>query len=59
MDGGKLDGDAVAKELESPDAALKETAWWIVGRHAEWERNWPGSSSVWKAATCQRASARS
>lgn len=36
MPGGKLDSALVAGELESSDAALKEAAWWIVGRHPEW-----------------------
>src|SRR5207237_6068470 len=36
MEGGKLDGEALAKELGSEDAAIKEAAWWIVGRHPEW-----------------------
>ena len=33
---GKLDTKFVLAELDSPDAALKETAWWIAGRHPEW-----------------------
>src|SRR5262249_10657580 len=32
----KLKAEAVTKELASPDANLKETAWWIAGRHPEW-----------------------
>jgi putative membrane-bound dehydrogenase-like protein len=36
MTDGKLDAASVAKELTSPDAKLKETAWWIAGRHPEW-----------------------
>jgi putative membrane-bound dehydrogenase-like protein len=33
---GKLSADAVTSELGSADARLKETAWWIAGRHPEW-----------------------
>jgi putative membrane-bound dehydrogenase-like protein len=36
MDGRRLDVNVVARELESADAALRETAFWIVGRHPEW-----------------------
>ncbi|HTK75279.1 MAG TPA: PVC-type heme-binding CxxCH protein [Gemmataceae bacterium] len=36
MPGGKLDVAAVTKELAAADPALKETAWWIAGRHPEW-----------------------
>ncbi|MBY0525536.1 MAG: c-type cytochrome [Gemmataceae bacterium] len=36
MTDGKLEADAVAKELSSSDAAMKEAASWIVGRHPEW-----------------------
>ena len=32
----ELTPKAVLNQLESKDAALKETAWWIVGRHPEW-----------------------
>ncbi len=32
----KLEAKTVAAELRSPDAKLKETAWWIAGRHPEW-----------------------
>jgi putative membrane-bound dehydrogenase-like protein len=36
MANGKLDAKHVLAELNSPDAALRETAWWIAGRHPEW-----------------------
>ncbi|MBI1914823.1 MAG: HEAT repeat domain-containing protein [Planctomycetes bacterium] len=36
MDGGGLAPQALARELVAPQAALKETASWIVGRHPEW-----------------------
>src|SRR5207248_705743 len=36
MEGGKLAAETVAAELTSTDAALKETASWIAGRHPEW-----------------------
>jgi putative heme-binding domain-containing protein len=36
MDGGKLEAEAVARELNATDKALRETAWWIAGRHPEW-----------------------
>jgi putative heme-binding domain-containing protein len=36
MNGGGLDARTVAAELNSRDPALKETAWWVVGRHPEW-----------------------
>jgi putative membrane-bound dehydrogenase-like protein len=34
-DGG-LTAEVVSKNLNSSDRALKETAWWIAGRHPEW-----------------------
>ncbi len=36
MDGGGLTADVVAPHLVSPDAATRETASWIAGRHPEW-----------------------
>jgi putative membrane-bound dehydrogenase-like protein len=36
MPGGKLDAATVMPELTASDPALKETAWWIAGRHPEW-----------------------
>lgn len=33
---GNLDPKAVLAELDSPDAALRETAWWIAGKHPDW-----------------------
>ncbi len=36
MEGGTLSVAAVARELEAPDAGLRQTAFWIVGRHPEW-----------------------
>ncbi len=36
MEGGNLSAEAVAAELTSSDAALKETASWVAGRHPEW-----------------------
>ncbi len=36
MEKGKLATAAVTKELAARDGKLKETAWWIAGRHAEW-----------------------
>jgi putative membrane-bound dehydrogenase-like protein len=33
---GKLEAATVAKELDSAETVLKETAWWIVSRHPEW-----------------------
>ncbi len=37
MDGGPgLEARVVAAELASPDAAMKETAWWLASRHPEW-----------------------
>jgi putative heme-binding domain-containing protein len=36
MNGGSLDAKAVAAELNSREPVLKETAWWVVGRHPEW-----------------------
>ncbi len=32
----KLDAKAVIAELGAKDAALRETAWWIAGRHPQW-----------------------
>ncbi|HVL15899.1 MAG TPA: HEAT repeat domain-containing protein, partial [Gemmata sp.] len=31
-----LEANAVLRELDSPDAALRETAWWVAGRHPQW-----------------------
>jgi putative membrane-bound dehydrogenase-like protein len=36
MQGGRLDSKLVGGELRSTDPALRETAWWIAGRHPEW-----------------------
>jgi putative membrane-bound dehydrogenase-like protein len=36
MDGGRLDAKQVTRELHSANLQLKETAWWIAGRHPEW-----------------------
>ena len=36
MNGGGLKVDAVAAELSSPDAALRETATWIAVQHPGW-----------------------
>ncbi len=36
IEGGNLDARMVAKDLASPNRALKEAAWWIAGRHPEW-----------------------
>jgi putative membrane-bound dehydrogenase-like protein len=36
MEGKKLAAETVAAELTAKDAKLKEAAWWIAGRHAEW-----------------------
>jgi putative heme-binding domain-containing protein len=36
MAGGNLESAAVIPLLTAPDAALKETAWWVAGRHPEW-----------------------
>ncbi len=36
IEGGNLDARIVAKDLASPNRALKEAAWWIAGRHPEW-----------------------
>ncbi|MDB5308161.1 MAG: Cytochrome c [Gemmataceae bacterium] len=36
MPGGTLDAATVLAELGAKDAALRETAWWIAGRHPQW-----------------------
>jgi putative membrane-bound dehydrogenase-like protein len=36
MEGGGLEAAVVAAELSARDPKLKETAWWIAGRHPEW-----------------------
>jgi putative heme-binding domain-containing protein len=36
MDGGQVRPEALVPLLDSPDAILGETAWWIAGRHPEW-----------------------
>jgi putative membrane-bound dehydrogenase-like protein len=36
MDGGRLDPKLVAAQLASSEPGVKETASWIIGRHAEW-----------------------
>jgi putative membrane-bound dehydrogenase-like protein len=42
MPGGNLDPKAVLAELDSPDAALRETAWWIASRHPDWGEHLAG-----------------
>ena len=32
----KLEAKTVLAELDAKDAALRETAWWIAGRHPQW-----------------------
>ncbi len=41
--GEKLDPKLVLAAMKSPDAALKETAVWIVGRHPEWAESLVGT----------------
>lgn len=36
MPGGILGPKAVLAELDAKDAALRETAWWIAGKHPDW-----------------------
>ena len=36
MDGGGLKPEELVPLLDSPDPVLKDTAWWIAGRHPEW-----------------------
>jgi putative heme-binding domain-containing protein len=36
MEGGGLQPETVTRAFASTDARLKETAWWIAGRHADW-----------------------
>ena len=36
MEGGRLEATTVASALTAADPRLKETAWWIAGRHPEW-----------------------
>jgi putative membrane-bound dehydrogenase-like protein len=36
MSGGRLDAATVARELTAADPRLRETAWWIAGRHPDW-----------------------
>jgi putative membrane-bound dehydrogenase-like protein len=36
MPNGNLDPKFVLAELNSPDRDLRETAWWIAGRHSQW-----------------------
>jgi putative membrane-bound dehydrogenase-like protein len=36
MGGGRLDAKQVTAELNSNNPQLKETAWWIAGRHPGW-----------------------
>jgi putative heme-binding domain-containing protein len=36
MPNGGLQAETVAAYLASPNAQMKETAWWIAGRHPEW-----------------------
>jgi putative membrane-bound dehydrogenase-like protein len=36
MSDGRLGAATVASELASADPRLKETAWWIAGRHPDW-----------------------
>ena len=36
MDGGGLKPATVVALLDSPDALMKDTAWWVAGHHPEW-----------------------
>lgn len=36
MPAGKLEAASVLGELDSQDAALRETAWWIAAKHPQW-----------------------
>ncbi|MBX9585122.1 MAG: HEAT repeat domain-containing protein [Gemmataceae bacterium] len=36
MPDGKLGAKAVLAELDGTDPALRETAWWVAGRHPDW-----------------------
>jgi putative membrane-bound dehydrogenase-like protein len=36
MDGGGLEPQSVAAELDATDSRMKQTAWWIASRHPEW-----------------------
>jgi putative heme-binding domain-containing protein len=36
MPGGGVEADAVLAAMRDPDPRLRQTAWWIAGRHAEW-----------------------
>jgi putative heme-binding domain-containing protein len=36
MPGGMIEPESFIRELTADDPALKETAWWIAGRHPEW-----------------------
>jgi putative heme-binding domain-containing protein len=40
--GGKLDPKTVVAELDAKDPALKETAWWVAGKHPEWGEHLAG-----------------
>jgi putative membrane-bound dehydrogenase-like protein len=41
--GGVLKPEGVVPLLDSPDAVLRDTAWWIAGRHLEWGQALAGS----------------
>jgi putative membrane-bound dehydrogenase-like protein len=36
MEGSKVEPATVAPSLKAADARMRETAWWIAGRHPEW-----------------------
>ena len=36
MEGGALKAERIVPLFDSPDPILKETAWWIAGRHPDW-----------------------
>jgi putative membrane-bound dehydrogenase-like protein len=36
MPGGGLQSAEVTRALAAPDVKLRETAWWVAGRHPEW-----------------------
>jgi putative membrane-bound dehydrogenase-like protein len=38
----KLDAKPVLAELDAKDTALRETAWWIAGRHPQWGEDLAG-----------------
>lgn len=58
MDAGTLTPDQIVPLLNSADAELKQTAWWIAGGHPEWGRSLAAYFTAHLAAPATSGEAR-